>query len=55
VRIGDGPDEDEFKVLMPLDRSANKKGSFPCGREQSGVEGKEFKFPLNFTCDTCTL
>lgn len=36
---------------MPLDKSANKKGSFPCGREETGLEGKEVLFPANFTCD----
>jgi hypothetical protein len=55
VRLGDGPNEEDFKVLFPMDKSANKKGFFPCGRDQSGVEGKEFKFPANFSCDTCTL
>lgn len=55
IRIGEGPDENDFKVLMPLDKSANKKGSFPCGREESGLEGKEVKFPANYTCDQCTL
>ena len=55
IRVGTGPDEDDFHVLMPLDKSANKKGSFPCGREEAGIEGKEVKFPSNFTCDSCTL
>ncbi len=51
IRLGEGLDENDFKVLSPLDRSANKKGSFPCGREESALEGKEVKFPANFTCD----
>ena len=55
IRLGQGPDEADFRVLFPLDKSANKKGSFPCGREESGLEGKEVIFPANFTCDTCTL
>lgn len=55
IRIGDGPEEDDFIVLHPLDKSANKKGSFPCGREETPLEGKEVKFPSNFTCDSCTL
>jgi len=50
-----GADEADFKVLFPLDKSANKDGSFPCGRTETNIEGKEFKFPKNFTCDTCTL
>ena len=55
IRIGEGADEDNFKVLMPLDKTANKKGYFPCGREETALEGKEVKFPANFTCDSCTL
>lgn len=55
IRLGEGPDESDFKVLMPLDKSANSKGSFPCGREETGLEGKEVHFPANFTCDSCTL
>jgi hypothetical protein len=55
IRLGQGPDEGDFKVIFPLDKSANKKGSFPCGREESGLEGKEVMFPANFTCDACTL
>lgn len=54
VRIGQGLDEDEFVVLKPRDGSAGKDGSFPCGRE-IGYEGKEFRFPRNFTCDSCVL
>lgn len=50
-----GADEADFKVLYPLDKSANKDGSFPCGRTETNIEGKEFKFPMNFTCDTCSL
>lgn len=55
IRIGEGPNEEDFHVLMPLDKSANKKGSFPCGREETELEGKEVKLPKNFTCDSCTL
>lgn len=54
VRLGMGADEADFKVLLPLDRSG-VNGSFPCGREETNLEGKEFKFPRNFTCDACTL
>jgi hypothetical protein len=49
--LGEGLDETDFKVLFPLDKSANKNGSFPCGREESSLEGKEVKFPTNYTCD----
>ena len=55
MRLGQGADEDKFIVLHPLDGSANKNGSFPCGREETGVEGKEVKFPSNFTCDSCVI
>lgn len=54
VRIGVGLDEDEFIVLKPRDGTAHHDGSFPCGRE-IGFEGKEFRFPKNYTCDACTL
>lgn len=60
VRLGLGIDQDsdrdeaKFKVLMPRDGSADSYGSFPCGREV-GYDGKEFKFPKNYTCDSCTL
>jgi len=50
LRVGQGLDEDEFIVLKPRDGSAYKDGSFPCGREV-GYEGKEFRFPRNYTCD----
>jgi hypothetical protein len=56
VRLGQGLDEDDFTVLFPRDGSADKKtGSFPCGREITAYEGKEFRFPKDFTCDECTL
>jgi hypothetical protein len=54
VRIGVGLDEGEFIVVKPRDGSADKHGSFACGRE-IGYEGKEFRFPKNYTCDSCTL
>ena len=55
VRIGMGPNENDFKVLFPIDGTADDSGSFPCGREQNPLEGKEFRFPKNFTCDDCAL
>ena len=42
VRLGMGADEADFKVLYPLDKSANKEGSFPCGRTETNIEGKNF-------------
>ncbi len=55
IRLGQGPNEEDFKVLFPLDKSANKNGQFPCGREETAMEGKEVKFPKDLTCDQCTL
>jgi hypothetical protein len=54
LRIGQGLDEDDFLVLRPRDTRVNRDGSFACGR-QPGYEGKEFRFPANYTCDACTL
>lgn len=54
VRVGAGTDEDFFIVLRPRDGMSYRDGSFPCGREV-GYEGREFKFPKNITCDSCTL
>lgn len=54
VRIGTGLDENDFFVMKPRDGSANADGSFPCGREV-GYESKEFRFPRNYTCDSCSL
>jgi hypothetical protein len=55
VRLGMGADEADYKILYPLDKSANAEGSFPCGRTETNVEGKEFRFPKNFTCDSCSV
>ena len=55
IRLGDGPNENDFRTLFPLDKSADKKGRFPCGRALSDIEGKEFKVPANLSCDICTL
>ena len=55
LRMGQGADEDDFFVLHPLDKSGDKYGSFPCGREETGVEGKEIKIPSNITCDQCVI
>ena len=54
VKLGPGGDEDTFIILKPKDGSGNSKGSFPCGRDV-GYESKEFKFPKNYSCDSCTL
>ena len=54
MRVGSGMDEDKFVTLKPRDGSARQDGSFPCGR-QTGYEGKEFRLPKDYTCDSCTL
>lgn len=55
IRMGNSADEDELQVLFPTDKSADSKGSFPCGRAETGIEGKEVKLPSNITCDQCAL
>ena len=55
LRIGTGPDEDKFHVLRPVDGDHFKNGSFPCGREEMPVEGRIFKFPWDYTCDSCVI
>ncbi len=55
LRLGTGADESDYHVLMPVDKSGNEKGVFPCGREESSLDGKEVKFPKNFTCDSCVI
>lgn len=55
IRLGIGPNENEFVTLYPIDGSADDDGTFPCGRVQTPFEAKEFKFPKNFTCDDCAL
>lgn len=54
VRIGMGLDEDQYVTLYPRDGSADTTGSFVCGRE-IGYDSKEFRFPKNISCDSCTL
>jgi hypothetical protein len=42
--------------LRPIDGSADPfTGTFPCGRQPTIVENKEFLFPSNMTCDNCML
>lgn len=55
VKISKGLEkEDEFSVLYPIDGSANKDGSFPCGRSK-GFESQEFALPSDYECDQCIL
>ena len=55
VKISKGLERDEeFSVLYPTDGSANKDGSFPCGRSK-GFESQEFALPSDYECDQCIL
>ena len=55
VKISKGLErDDEFSVLYPTDGSADKDGSFPCGRSK-GFESQEFTLPSNYECDQCIL
>ena len=55
IRFGSGNDESAFTVLYPRDGTADSTGKFPCGRFSTPYEGKEFRFPKDITCDSCTL
>ena len=55
VKISNGrQDNEDFKLLEPIDGEINKDGSFKCGREK-GFEYKEFRLPEDYECDGCTL
>ena len=57
LRLGPGIDETferDYKLLIPIDGSADDTGRFPCGRISGIVESKVVIFP-NVTCDDCTL
>lgn len=45
---------DQFVPLYPADNSADKQGSFPCGRTK-GFETQEFILPQDYECDQCIL
>ena len=45
---------DQFVPLYPADNSADKNGSFPCGRTK-GFESQEFILPQDYECDQCIL
>lgn len=55
IRLSDSPLEKDMFVVKPLDGSAADDGSFPCGREISSFEAKEFKIPRDFVCDNCLM
>ena len=55
VKLSNGRQENEdFKILKPVDEEIYEDGSFICGREK-GFEHKEFILPENYECDGCTL
>ena len=55
VKISNGrQDEEDFKLLEPINGEINDDGSFTCGREK-GFEYKEFNLPKDYECDGCTL
>lgn len=56
VRLSHGiANESTFVTLHPRDKSSNSEGFFECGRYSGMYETKEFGFPGNLSCDTCTL
>jgi len=54
MSTGGDLEKDFTKTLMPRDDSANRDGSFPCGRT-GGFEGKEFRLPNDVVCNNCIL
>ena len=55
IRVSDSPIESEFVMVKPTDGSAADDGTFPCGREVTQFEAKEFKLPRDIVCDQCIL
>jgi len=41
--------------LLPLDKSSDSNGLFPCGREKGAVENKLVSLPAGFSCSNCIL
>ena len=55
VKISNGLQEEQnFKLLQPVDTEVYHDGSFKCGREK-GFENKDFILPDDYECDGCTL
>ena len=54
LRIASDAETSEYKLLRPLDDSADFDGKFPCGRK-AGFDGKEIKLPLDLICSSCVL
>ena len=41
--------------LLPLDKSSDNSGLFPCGREDNSIETKMVSLPADFQCSNCIL
>jgi len=54
LRIASDHETTEYKLIRPLDDSADYDGKFPCGRKV-GYDGKEIKLPLDLICESCVL
>ena len=55
LRVADDPRDMVMEVLTLTDGSQDKDGRFPCGRNETPFEAKEFKLPRDLICDTCIL
>ena len=55
LRVADDPRDTVMEVLKLTDGSQDKDGRFPCGRNETPFEAKEFKLPRDLVCDTCIL
>ena len=53
LRVADTPN-DVFTTLSVMG-DVNEDGSFPCGRNATPLEAREFKLPKDLVCDTCIL
>ena len=55
MQVSQPPDFEDWRVLYPLDGSADDNGKFPCGRDETPFEGKQVRFPKDFDCENCLL
>lgn len=54
LKIIFGNDYSQQHTLIPTDNSTDSSGFFPCGSSE-GIFSKIFKFPIDVSCDSCTL
>ena len=54
LRIASDHETNEFRLIRPLDDSADYDGKFPCGRK-AGFEGKEIRLPADLICESCVI